>query len=87
MGKYLPQRRCWNCRYPQREDIQLNSLEMRETRTPRAGDISICGACGKFGIYLPDLTIAEPPPAVMQVIENTPELMKMQHDLMKRDGL
>jgi hypothetical protein len=85
--KYIPQRRCWKCNYPQREDIQLNTLEMKEQRFPRPGDISICGACGSFGVYMPDLTIMEPPNAVMEVIENTPELMEMQRQLMSRDGI
>jgi len=60
---------------------------MKEAREPRAGDISICGACGKFGIYLPSLDIVEPPAEIMRIIENTPEIMAMRDALIHRDGM
>lgn len=87
MVNYLGSKRCWKCNYPQKEDIPLNSREMRENRPPRAGDISICGACGSFGIYMPDFTIMEPPSAVMEVINNTPEILTMRDQLMGREGI
>lgn len=46
--------RCLNpkCRTPlPGRPLQMNSLEIRETRDQRAGDIGICAACGMIMIF------------------------------------
>lgn len=82
-------RRCpyKNCNAPSPDPFQLNSIEMRFARPPIAGDISICGACGRFAIYDTILQLHLPDSATMARIENTPQLMDLQQRILHREGM
>lgn len=75
---------CWKCHAPIPKPFQMNSLEMRFARPPMPGDISICAACGAFGIFNGLLQVEAPDAAIMKRIMATEELMKMQADILAR---
>lgn len=77
-------RRCWKCRHSIPQPFQLNSFQLKLVRPPVPGDISICAACGAFGIFNGLLQVEKPDASMMRQITNTPEIMKMQADILAR---
>lgn len=76
--------RCWKCDIPIPVPFQMNSAEMRFARPPMPGDLSICAACGAFGVFDGLLLVRKPSVTEMKAITATPEVMKMQADILAR---
>jgi hypothetical protein len=79
--------RCWECNHPIPKLVHLNSVHMLMTRLPKPGDVSICAACGAFGVFDSLLQVVKPTLQEMQAIMNTPELVTMQAKLLTREGM
>jgi hypothetical protein len=76
--------RCWKCNHPIPKPFQMNSLEMKLARPPMPGDISICAACGAFGVFDELLHVRVPTLEEIRSINGTEELMRMQAEILAR---
>lgn len=67
------------------QPLQMNSLEIRESRPPGAGDIAICAACGRIMIFLGfGFTVRDPSPDEAKYIGADKEVMEIRDAILQR---
>ena len=67
------------------QPLMMNSLALREVREPIAGDIGICGACGRIMIFLGfGYTVRNPSEEEAKVIGANKEVMDTRDAILHR---
>ena len=69
----IPLQRCWRCNY------KIDSTSSATGRDkPKAGDVSMCLACGAVAIFTDDMQLREPTVTELAEVSGNPVLIKAQ---------
>lgn len=75
---------CWKCGEKLTDHFQMNSMEMKGTKLPAPGDISICGACGAIHQFDGYMRLIKPSSDFLKAAEATPAIQDLRERLVKR---